>query len=239
MDFRGVQMTWLGHGTYTVTTQDGKQILIDPWVDGNPAFPKDKIQLGKLDAMLITHAHGDHVGDAVAVAQRSQPDQVVAIFELAGWLDSKGVQNTIGMNKGGSVDVQGVRVTMVHAEHSSGLQDGDQMLYGGEAAGYVLEFGNGLVLYAAGDTNVFGDMQLIRDLYHPQVAVLPIGDFYTMSPRVAAYAAKLLSPQAILPVHYGTFPALTGTPGALREELDKLGLNNIEVLGIKPGETVR
>jgi L-ascorbate metabolism protein UlaG (beta-lactamase superfamily) len=237
MDFHGVQVTWLGHGTFKLRTPNGKIFLIDPWVEGNPAVPAEHKQLGKLDAMLITHAHFDHTGDAVAVAQQSRPEQVVAIFELAAWLEGKGVQNTVGINKGGSVDVQGVRVTMVHAEHSSGIVENGNIIYGGDAAGYVFDFGNGFRLYAAGDTTVFGDMQLIGQIYQPQVAILPIGDFYTMSPVEAAYAVRLCGVQAVIPVHYGTFPALAGTPGALREELNKLGLNNVETIELRPGQT--
>jgi L-ascorbate metabolism protein UlaG (beta-lactamase superfamily) len=129
-------------------------------------------------------------------------------------------------------------VTMVHADHTCGIIDGDQMIYGGEAAGYVLRFDNGLTLYAAGDTNVFGDMRLISDLYHPQVAILPIGDFYTMGPHEAAYAARLLNVSGVVPAHYGTFPVLTGTPGTLRNELAALGLGQMEVAEIHPGESV-
>jgi L-ascorbate metabolism protein UlaG (beta-lactamase superfamily) len=237
MDFHGVQVTWLGHGTFKLRSPNGKTFLVDPWIEGNPTFPAEQKQIGKLDAMLLTHAHFDHVGDAVSVAQQSQPEQVVAILELAAWLEGKGVQNTIGMNKGGTVDVQGVRVTMVHAVHSSGIVENGNIIYGGDAAGYVFDFGNGVRLYAAGDTTVFSDMQLIGQLYQPQVAILPIGDFYTMSPREAAFAVRLSGVQAVIPVHYGTFPALTGNPGALREELNKLGLNNVEIIDLKPGQT--
>jgi len=237
MDFHGVQVTWLGHGTYKLRSPNGKTFLLDPFIEGNPMFPADQKQIGKLDAMLLTHAHSDHIADAVSVSRQSQPEQVVAIFELAAWLEGKGVQNTIGMNKGGTVDVQGVKVTMVHAVHSSGIVENGTIIYGGEAAGFVLDFGNGFRLYAAGDTTVFTDMQLIGQLYQPQVATLPIGDFYTMSPREAAYAARLANVQAVIPAHYGTFPALTGNPGALREELNKLGLNTVEVIDIKPGQT--
>ncbi len=237
MDFHGVQVTWLGHGTFMLRSPNGKAFLLDPWIEGNPTFPADQKQIGKLDAMLLTHAHSDHIGDAVSVAQQSQPEQVVAIFELAVWLEGKGVQNTVGMNKGGTVDVQGVKVTMVHAVHSSGIVENGTIIYGGEAAGFLFDFGNGVRLYAAGDTTVFSDMQLIAQLYQPQVAILPIGDFYTMSPREAALATRLSGVQAVIPAHYGTFPALTGNPAALREELNKLGLTDVEIIDLKPGQT--
>lgn len=238
MDLRGAQVTWLGHGTYKLRAPSGKTLLIDPWVQGNPACPDDQKQVGKLDAMLITHGHFDHIADAITVAQQSQPDQILAVFETAAWLESKGVQNTLGYNKGGTVDLGWVRVTMTHADHSCGISDGDRIVYGGEAVGYVMSFPNGPVIYAAGDTNVFGDMGLIAELYAPQVAILPIGDFYLMGPREAAYATRLLKVSGVIPGHYGTFPPLVGRPSALREELGKLGLGNVEVAEMQPGQTI-
>lgn len=238
MDLRGLQVTWLGHGTLKLRTADGKALLIDPWVHNNPACPANQKQVGKLDTILVTHGHFDHIHDAIPVAQEAQPDQIIGVFETAAWLERKGVKNTTGMNKGGTLDLGWVRVTMVHADHSCGITDGDAIVYGGEAVGYVLRFPNGLSLYAAGDTNVFGDMQIIGELYKPQIAILPIGDFYTMGPDEAAYAAKLLKAPAIIPIHYATFPALSGTPAALRERLSMMGLGHIEVVDHEPGQTV-
>lgn len=238
MDLRGVQVTWLGHGTFKLRTAEGKVLLIDPWVQNNPACPDDQKQVGKLDAIAITHGHFDHIGDIFEVVKQGQPEQILGVFEMSVWLESKGVQHTTGMNKGGSFDLGWVRATMTHADHSCGIQDGDQIIYGGEAVGYVFQFPNGLRLYAAGDTNVFSSMQIIGELYHPQVAILPIGDFYTMGPREAAYAAKLTGVEAVIPVHYGTFPALDGSPAALREALGALGLGSVEVADIRPGQTI-
>jgi L-ascorbate metabolism protein UlaG (beta-lactamase superfamily) len=238
MDVKGVQITWLGHGTFLFRSPGGKRILLDPWVRSNPAVPADMKQVGKLDSILVTHGHMDHIGDAIEIAASSQPQHVVAIVETAGWLESKGVKNSVGMNKGGTFDLGGVRVTMTRADHSCGISDGGQTVYGGEAAGYVITFESGLKVYAAGDTNVFSDMAIIGDLYQPDVALLPIGDFYTMGPREAAYAMKLLRTPAVVPAHYATFPILTGTPAALREALASFGLGAVEVLDIKPGQTV-
>jgi L-ascorbate metabolism protein UlaG (beta-lactamase superfamily) len=238
MDLRGVRVTWLGHGTFKIASPSGKVILLDPWLQDNPACPEDQKHPGKLDLMLVTHGHFDHIGNAVTAAREGQPEQVIGSFEIGAWLEKQGVENATGMNKGGTIDLGWVKVTMVFADHTCGIIDGDQIIYGGEAAGYVLRFDNGLSLYAAGDTNVFGDMRIISELYRPQVAILPIGDFYTMGPREAAYATRLVGVNAVIPAHFGTFPALTGNPMALRQELQALGLGHVEVAELAPGQSV-
>ena len=235
MDTRGVKLIWLGHGTFKVQTPGGKTILIDPWVEGNPACPERLKQFEKLDLMLITHGHFDHIADAVALAKKHKP-VVVAIWETCQWLASKGVENTVDMNKGGTEKLGEVEVTMVHADHSCGILDDGKIIYGGESCGYVVRFANGFTLYHAGDTNVFGDMKIIAELYRPDLACLPIGDRYTMSPREAAYAPRLLGVRAVVPMHYGTFPILTGTPEALKE-LTK-DIKGLEVIALKPGDTL-
>lgn len=231
----GIEITWLGHATFKIKTPEGATILVDPWVMNNPACPDDLKDPGDLDAMLITHAHFDHIGDAVELAKSKSP-QVVSIPETSNWLASKGVGKTINMNKGGTVEVAGCKIHMVHAVHSCGITDGDQILYGGEAAGYVIEFGNGFKLYHAGDTAVFSDMALIGKLLSPDLACLPIGDWYTMGPVSAAEAVRLLGTKNVIPMHFGTFPILSGTPQQLRDAGSDIdGLN---VIDLSPGDTL-
>jgi L-ascorbate metabolism protein UlaG (beta-lactamase superfamily) len=230
-----IEITWLGHGTYKLRLESGEVILVDPWTDGNPTYPKDH-QFDRLDIMLISHGHFDHIHDAVPLSRQFSP-QVVAIYETGAWLESKGVKNTIGMNKGGTVKVGPVSVTMTHAIHSCGILDDGKIIYGGEAAGYVIHLPDQRRIYCAGDTNVFSDMQLIQQLYHPDLAFLPIGDLYTMSPREAALACRLLRVKKVIPLHFGTFPPLTGRP----EQLAKLIRDQpgTQVWALDPGKPVK
>ncbi len=230
-----VSFTWVGHGTWKIRSAKGKEILIDPWVMGNPVAPANLKKVDKCDLMLITHGHFDHIHDAVEIAKATNP-KVVCIAETAAWLKSKGIPGdaVIGGNKGGTVDVDGIKVTLVHAEHSCGITDGDRVVYGGEACGLVIEFENGYTIYFAGDTDVFGDMALIAELGNFDAAFLPIGDFYTMGPKRAAKAVQLLGVKTVVPMHFGTFPALTGKPS----DLQKLVGVGVKVLDIKPGDTV-
>ncbi len=230
----GLQVTWLGHSTFKLRSPGGKILLVDPWLDGNPACPDDQKTIDQLDLMLVTHGHFDHIPDALDIARHTRP-QIVAIYEICQWLGSKGIEASSihDMNKGGTIVVDGISITMVHADHSCGISDGGQIIYGGESVGYVIRFENGFTLYHTGDTAVFGDMSLIARIYEPEVAVLPIGDHFTMGPREAAVALELLGVRRCVPCHYGTFPLLTGTP----EELRRLA-PDVEVLELEPGETV-
>lgn len=232
---RGNKLTWLGHSTFKITTAGGKTILVDPWVMGNPACPEAQKKFKKIDLMIITHGHFDHIGDAVALAREHKP-QIVGIYETCAWLESKGVADTLPMNKGGTQKVGEVEITMVHAVHSCGILDEGKIVYGGEACGYVIRLPGGLTVYHAGDTTVFSDMKLISELYAPELACLPIGDLFTMSPREAALAIRLLDVRHVVPMHFGTFPPLVGTPQALRDLTQDIA--NLEIHALKPGETL-
>ncbi len=233
--------TWYGHACWQVTTPGGKTVLIDPWF-GNPRSPRAADSVQRCDLMLVTHGHDDHMGDAVALASRLRPVWP-CIHEMSLWLARRlpgGADAAIGMNKGGMVEAAGLRVTMVHADHSAGDWNpaGETTLYLGDPAGFVVEVENGFRFYAAGDTTAFGDMALIRELHAPELALLPIGDHYTMGPREAALAVELLGVKHVIPIHYGTFPILTGTPAELRSELDARGLGDVEIHAPEPGGSV-
>lgn len=232
-----VKATWLGHGTMFFESAGGRKILVDPWVQNNPATPdawKKMDALQGLDLMLITHGHFDHIQDAVEIAKAHKP-KVVCIFETGEWLKSKGVENVEAMNKGGTQTQAGIRITMTTAHHSCGILDDGKIIYGGEAAGFVLTFENGRRVYHAGDTSVFTDMALIRELYTPDVTCIPIGDHFTMGPLEAAKALELIGARRAIPMHFGTFPLLGGTVTELR----KLARNvPTEILDLEPGQTV-
>lgn len=229
-----LDITWLGHGTFLLKLDSGAHVLIDPWLTGNPASPKD-FRLPKIDLMLITHGHFDHIGDAIALAKLNSC-KIVSNFEICTWLASKGLENTSGMNKGGMQDTGVLRVTMTQALHTSSIQDGDHVIYGGEPCGYILHLDDGRNAYFAGDTAVFSDMALYADLYRPLLAFLPIGDFYTMGPEQATLAARLLQVKTVVPMHFGTFPILTGTVAKLSELLEDTG---VEVKALEPGQSLQ
>ena len=228
-----MQITWLGHGTFQFQLPSGQVILMDPWTDGNPAYPQG-YEITRVDTICLTHGHFDHIGGVIPLAQRFAPE-VCGIFELCGWLEAKGVPNTRPMGKGGSQQLGGVSVTMTDAVHSSGILEDGRYVYGGEAAGYVLRFPDGRALYFSGDTAVFGDMQLIEQLYAPELAILPIGGHFTMGPREAALACRLLKPRRVIPMHFGTFPLLAGRPEQLSELAKEL---KTEVWTLEPGKAV-
>jgi L-ascorbate metabolism protein UlaG (beta-lactamase superfamily) len=234
MDLRGVELTWLGHAAVRLRA-GGKTLYIDPWLGGNPACPEAEAHPSRADAVFLTHGHGDHFGDTLHLA-RHLGAEVFCIHEIAVYLKAEGAARVVGLNKGGTVTgPAGVRATMVDARHSGGLDADGGVLAGGEPAGWVLAFPGGPTLYHAGDTMLFGDMALVRDLWAPEIAFLPIGGHYTMDPPQAARAARLLGVRAVVPIHFGTFPILAGTPAQLASELDGSG---IEVVALQPGVPV-
>lgn len=233
-DAKGLKIQWLGHASLHIETSAGTSILIDPWFEGNPKFPAGSAP-EKVDLLLVTHGHSDHTGSVVSVAKKTKA-QVVGIFELTTILGEQGIENAVGMNVGGSYRAKDVTITMTEARHSSSIEHKGQAVYAGEPAGFVLEIDGAPTIYVAGDTSVFSDMKLISELYRPAIAILPIGDHYTMGPRQAGLAASFLVPKIILPVHWGTFPALTGTPEQLEEELKVRGVP-ADVVAWQPGAT--
>lgn len=230
------RFTYLGHSTVRCDLPGGEVLLLEPWVGGNPLCPESLKTFDRIDAMLITHAHSDHMGDAVELAKRYRPAKIVASFEICQWLESQGVENLAPMNLGGSQSILGMRVSMVRAEHSSGLVEDGKFFDGGVAAGYVVKVNGGFTFYHAGDTGLFSDMQLIGELYRPELAFLPIGDVFTMDPHQAARACRFLGVRQVVPIHWGTFPDLTGKPETLRKELRDFGVT-CEVLELQPGES--
>jgi L-ascorbate metabolism protein UlaG (beta-lactamase superfamily) len=230
---RGLKVLWCGHSTFLVTSPKGVRLLFDPWLTTNPSCPATARKVGGVDLMLISHGHSDHCEDAVGVA-RDTGAIVVAPYELVSWLERQGVKNTRPMNIGGSQTVSGVEIAMVNALHSSSALDGGQNTYLGSATGFVVRFEDGPAMYFAGDTALFGDMRLIGERYSPDIAFLPIGDRYTMGPEDAAIAAEWLGVKTVVPMHYGTFPELTGTPDELRKFT---GPKGIDVIELRPGQS--
>jgi len=222
-------LTWLGHSAFRLDSPGGKRIYVDPFLQG-PTCPDSERDPERVDLILLTHGHVDHVGSTIDLWQKHKA-RVIAPVELRNWLEAKGVEGGAGNdpNKGGTVDADGIKVTVTNAHHSSSIED----MYMGEPCGLVVELEDGKKIYFAGDTCVFGDMQLIRRIYEPDLAVLPIGDHYTMGPREAAVACELLGVKRVVPCHWGTFPLLTGRP----EELAEL-VPGVRVEQIEPGEAI-
>ena len=228
-------ITWLGHSTFIVQLPTGPRLLFDPWL-GNPNCPagfRKPDALGQIDVILVTHGHGDHIGDVAGVA-RATGAPVVCLYELGLHFKAKGLREVSDMGIGGTQTIRGVRITMTQAVHSGGIEDDGQVTFGGGASGFVLRAPSTPTIYFAGDTGLFGDMKMIGEVYRPEIGFLPIGDHYTMGPDTAAIAARWLGLRQVVPMHWGTFPLLSGTPAALR---DHLAGSRIDVLELKPGET--
>jgi len=229
-----LSITWFGHATFAIGTPGGRRIVFDPWLTGNPRTPA-AAKIDKADVICVTHGHSDHTGDVVAIA-RTTGAPVVAVFELANYFQSRGLKDVVGMGVGGTVDVKGLKISMTPALHTSSVEEDGKVHYVGVAAGFVVRLEDGRAIYFAGDTALFGDMRLIRDMYAPEIAFLPIGDHYTMDPVAAAKACEMLGVRQVVPMHYGTFPALTGSPDDLKRLVEPLG---VDVLVLEPGETAQ
>jgi L-ascorbate metabolism protein UlaG (beta-lactamase superfamily) len=229
-----VEITWLGHSSFQFTLDSGEVLLTDPWLD-NPKFPKG-YSLSRVDAILVSHGHFDHMASVVPLAKQFGAT-VVGIYELCQFVKARGVEVIAPMNKGGSQRLGPVKITMTHALHSSGAEDDNgNIVYMGDPAGFVLRFADGRSIYFAGDTAVFAEMALIGQLYKPELAILPIGDLFTMDPAEAALACGMLKPGIVIPMHWGTFPPLTGRPEHLA---DLIKDQPAQVWALEPGQTVR
>lgn len=230
-----ITIVWLGHSTFEIKLASGETLVLDPWIDGNPKYPAGH-SFTRIDAILASHGHGDHIGSLVPLA-KAHRSKVVGIYEVCLFAKSRGVDNIAPMNKGGSQQVGSVKVTMTHALHSSGIEDEKgHVIYGGDPAGYVLQFPDGRRAYFAGDTGVFSDMALIGEIYKPELCFLPIGDLFTMGPEEAAVAVRMLKPRKVIPMHWGTFPPLVGRPEHLAE---KIAGSGVEVWALEPGKPVQ
>jgi L-ascorbate metabolism protein UlaG (beta-lactamase superfamily) len=225
-------LTWLGHAAFMIGSDRGRRIYVDPFLTGNPKTPDDEKEPERVDVICVTHGHGDHVGDTVALSQRFPEAPIVCQVELKSWLGRQGanVGPVPGLNKGGSTEIDGITYGLVNAFHSSSSDEGE---YLGESCGLVIRLEEGRTIYFAGDTCLFGDMQLIRHLWEPDYAVLPIGDYFTMGPREAAVAIDMLGNPRVVPRHYGTFPLLRGTPEELQSEKP-----DATIVRLEPGDTV-
>lgn len=225
--------TWLGHAALRIDLPGGEVAVVDPFLTGNPMAPAGADRFERLDLILVTHAHGDHTADVVRLA-KEHGALVIAQYDLCEWFATQGVERTSGMNLGGTQEALGLRISQVRADHSSGFLHGGTVAYGGLASGYVVRLASGYTFYHAGDTALFSDMSLIGEIWRPDLAFLPIGDHFTMDPYQAARACRLINVHRVVPIHWGTFPLLTGTPEALKAALRDHGCST-EVVVLEPG----
>ncbi len=230
-----VKITYLGHSAFLLKSPAGKTILIDPFLSQNPGTPVKFKKPEQVDYILLTHGHEDHTGDTLDIAARTGA-KVAAIVELIALLKSDGLdgEQAVEFNKGGTVHLDDFSVTMTNANHSSSLGG----RYAGDPAGLVIRFKDDITVYHAGDTNIMPDFEIYADLYKPDVCMLPIGDLYTMGDKEAALAASMIKAELFIPIHYGTFPPLTGSPDVFKEETERRTAGESTVRILKPGESL-
>jgi L-ascorbate metabolism protein UlaG (beta-lactamase superfamily) len=218
------RIRWLGHSAFELQLMD-KIILIDPWLDGNPIAAVKASDIKKADIVCVTHDHSDHLGDAFDICKRTAAT-LVSVHELSVYAKENGIEEAIGINIGGTINVKGMQISMVYAQHSC---------MRGVPVGFVLK-GEGKKIYHAGDTGLFGDMRLIGEIHHPDVALIPIGGYYTMGGEEAVEAVKLVKPAVVIPMHYQTFPVLDSSAMRFAEMVRKM-VPEVMVVVLKPGES--
>ena len=239
------ELQWFAQSAFKLTTPGGKVIMIDPWLTGNPKTPaelKDLDKLGKIDLILVTHAHEDHLGDAVAIAKKNHATiwGPLGMNQSLATLGLMPLEQVPRMNKSGTIEpFPGVKITQVHAEHSSELllkdpvTGKDTTYVGGEPVGYIIQLENGFKIYDMGDTGLFGDMKMIGEYYKPDLLLIPIGGHFVMDPKDAAFATRLVNPKMAFPMHYGTNPYLRGTPAEYKAAM---GQTPIQIVDMNPGD---
>lgn len=226
----GVKITWLGHSAFLFGAE--KKLLIDPFISGNPLAPCSPEELNP-DIIAVTHGHRDHLGDTIEIGKRTGC-RIISVHEVANYIKSKGVFAE-GMGKGGTVNVEGIKLTMTEALHSSSIDASGFSFDGGSPAGFIIRI-NGHPIYHAGDTGVFGDMQLIGELYEPELALLPIGDRFTMGIKEAIKAVELIQPKIVIPMHYNTFDVIKQDPEEFKRAVEEKV--DTKVIIMRPGESI-
>ena len=229
-----MEIRCLGHSAFEIILDKGLKIILDPFISNNPVSNIPVEEIGA-DLILITHGHADHLGDAMEIARRTGA-KVVGNHEVALLLSKQGFES-VGMNIGGSIDIRGVKITMLDAKHSSSIDFVEEIVSGGSAASFLITSDKGIKIFHAGDTGLFGDMKkIIGDIYKPDIVLLPIGDKFTMGPFEAAIATKWISPKIVIPMHYNTFPIIEQNPEIFSNFVMQMD-PKIQTIVLNPGES--